>query len=68
MYRFLKSRGLDSVAKSLKKAVKDIVVLRDDVPTEEPLLHDIIVEWKKLLVAVKKKECVRLLYFCRLFS
>lgn len=51
IYRFLKSRSLDTAAKALKKAVKDVVVLRDDVPAEEPLLNDIIVEWKELVEA-----------------
>jgi hypothetical protein len=34
------------VALALKKAVKDIVVLKDDVEVEGPQLDDIIKQWK----------------------
>jgi hypothetical protein len=41
------------VAKALKKAVKDVVILREDAPSDSPPLNEIIAQWKIL----KERSC-----------
>ena len=61
IHAFLKSQSLTKAADALRKSVKDVIVLHDDVKQEGPSLHEIIVEWKKL--KEKADEYVFLLDF-----
>jgi len=46
IHAFLLEKSHEKVAKALKKAVKDVVILRDEVPTDSPPLNEIIAQWK----------------------
>ena len=51
IYAFLVKKEQKKVAEALKKAVKDIVVLKDGVEAGGPSLERIIKEWKELEAA-----------------
>ncbi|KAH7914009.1 hypothetical protein BJ138DRAFT_503853 [Hygrophoropsis aurantiaca] len=46
VYTFLKNRSHTKAADALKKAAKDVVILKDDIDSSSPPLNDIIEEWK----------------------
>ena len=48
IHAFLVKKSHKKAAEALKKAVKDIVVLKEDVTVDGPLLDAIIKEWKEL--------------------
>ncbi|KAI8989777.1 hypothetical protein BD414DRAFT_316917 [Trametes punicea] len=48
IYSFLVKREHHKVAESLKKAVKNVVVLKDGVQSDSPPLDVIVREWKEL--------------------
>lgn len=50
IHAFLTKRLHTKVALALKKAVKDIVILKDDVGVEGPQLDEIVRQWKILVV------------------
>jgi hypothetical protein len=52
IHAFLTKRSHTKVALALKKAVKDVVILKDDVNVEGPQLDEIVKHWK--LLAAKK--------------
>ncbi|KAG9318627.1 hypothetical protein JVU11DRAFT_720 [Chiua virens] len=47
IYRFLKQQSQNKAAEAVKKAARNIVVLRDDIEQKGPPLEDIIGEWKQ---------------------
>ena len=49
IHAFLTKRLHTKVALALKKAVKDIVILKDDVGVEGPQLDEIVRQWKTLV-------------------
>jgi len=53
IHAFLTKHSHTKAAQAVKKAVKEVVILKDGVEIEGPQLDEIIVEWK-LLVANKK--------------
>ena len=46
IHSFLLKKSHTKVAQALKKAAKDIVILKDDVTLDGTELEDIILEWK----------------------
>jgi len=46
IHAFLLENSHEKVAKALKKAAKDVVILRDEAPTDSPPLNEIIAQWK----------------------
>jgi len=48
IYSFLNQRSHTKAAEALKKAAKDIVVLKDGVKHDGPSLPDILKQWKLL--------------------
>lgn len=46
IHSFLRKHSHTKAALAVKKAAKDIVILKDDVEIEEPHLDTIIQEWK----------------------
>ena len=54
IHAFLTKHSHTKAAQAVKKAAKEVVILKDGVEIEGPQLDEIIVEWK-LLVA---KKCV----------
>lgn len=47
IHSFLTKQSHVKAAAALKKAVKDVVILKDEIETEGPQLDEIINEWKK---------------------
>lgn len=54
VYAFLVKQGQKKAAEALKKAAKDVVVLKDGVEAEGPSLERIVKEWKELKEKAKK--------------
>jgi hypothetical protein len=48
IHAFLTKRSHTKVALALKKAVKDVVILKDVVDVEGPQLDEIVKQWKVL--------------------
>jgi hypothetical protein len=46
IHAFLVKRSHTKVALVLKKAVKDVVILKDDIDIEGPQLDEIVKQWK----------------------
>ncbi|KAI9065386.1 hypothetical protein FKP32DRAFT_489121 [Trametes sanguinea] len=56
IYAFLLKREHSKAAEALKKAVKDVVVLKEGVGSDGPSLDAIIKEWKELKEKSAAKE------------
>ncbi|KAK7040870.1 jun-like transcription factor [Paramarasmius palmivorus] len=46
IHAFLTKRSHSKAADALKKAAKDVVILKDGIATEGPQLDEIIQQWK----------------------
>ena len=57
IHAFLTKYSHTKAAQAVKKAAKEVVILKDDVEIEGPQLDEIISQWK-LLVANKPSSCV----------
>ena len=56
IYSFLKTQSQAKAAEAVKKAAKDIVVLKDDVKLEGPSLDKIVQDWKATEVTKRPKQ------------
>jgi hypothetical protein len=52
IHAFLTKRSHSKAAEALKKAAKDVVILKDNLDIDGPQLDDIIRDWKTLQAAV----------------
>lgn len=50
IYAFLTRRSHDKAAEAVKKAAKDIVVLKDGLTVDGPTLDEVVKMWKALTV------------------
>ncbi|KAH7889556.1 hypothetical protein F5I97DRAFT_549418 [Phlebopus sp. FC_14] len=56
IHDFLKKQSKIKAANAVKKAAKDIVVLRDDIEPVGPSLDDIVKQWKATQNIRKREE------------
>jgi hypothetical protein len=51
IYAFLKKQAQTKAADAVKKAARNIIVLKDDLQLEGPQLDEIVKQWKELQAA-----------------
>ena len=62
IYSFLLKKEHSKAAEALKKAVKDVVVLKDGMVPDGPSLDVVIKEWKELKEKVASKSSYVFIY------
>lgn len=54
IHAFLSKRSHTKAALAVKKAAKEIVILKDDIDIDGPQLDEIIAQWKLLIASSRK--------------
>ena len=63
IHAFLSKHSHAKAAEAVKKAAKEVVVLKDDIKVDGPQLDEIIEQWKQISQKNVKKSCVPMITF-----